>query len=77
MREKYCIKHNKAIMGIWNALELSNGIVDETKPDLILPQIYYAMQTAENIRLRYPDRKDLWEGFVLDIDIESTRAVHS
>ena len=59
MRGSYCIKHKKAIMGIWEALELANSIIDESDPDLDLPQIYHSLQTAEGLRKAYPDRKDL------------------
>jgi len=59
MKNKYCVKYDRASMGIWDAIELSNNICDESDPDLDLPQIYHSLQTAENIRMHYPDRKDL------------------
>lgn len=59
MREKYCIKHNRANMSMWDAIEMCNEIIDESDPDINLPQIYHSIQTAENIRQKYPDDKAL------------------
>lgn len=44
-------------MGIWEAAELLNNIVDESDPDVDTPQIHHCLQTAEvcvnaNIHLR-------------------------
>lgn len=44
-------------MGIWEALNLLNTIIDESDPDTSLPQIQHALQTAE--RLRY-DKHPRW-----------------
>lgn len=59
MRQKYNVKHNKAIMGLWDAIELCNDIIDESDPDLNLPQIFHSIQTAERLKRVHPDRKDL------------------
>ncbi len=40
----------KGEMGIWEALEVMNTFVDDSDPDLALPQIIHALQTAEAIR---------------------------
>jgi len=37
-------------MGIWEALEYLNQLVDDSDPDLDLPQIEHLLQTAEAIR---------------------------
>jgi inositol oxygenase len=37
-------------MGMWEALERLNDLVDDSDPDTELPQIAHAMQTAERIR---------------------------
>jgi inositol oxygenase len=37
-------------MGIWEAMEYLNQLVDESDPDLELPQIEHLLQTAEAIR---------------------------
>jgi inositol oxygenase len=34
-------------MGIWEAAELLNSIVDESDPDVDTPQIHHCLQTAE------------------------------
>lgn len=59
MYKQYCTEFNRACMGLWDAIELCNQIVDESDPDINLPQIYHAIQTAENLRQKFPDRKDL------------------
>lgn len=48
---------NKLEMGIWDALEKMNSFVDDSDPDLALPQIIHALQTAEAIR---QDRHPRW-----------------
>lgn len=59
MKQIYCSNYNRSNMGIWDAIELSNDIHDESDPDLDLSQSYHFFQTAENIRMHYPDRRDL------------------
>lgn len=49
------LKFNKATLTIWEALELSNNIIDESDPDISLPQLYHCFQTAENVRKLYPE----------------------
>jgi inositol oxygenase len=47
---------DKMEMGVWEALETLNNLVDDSDPDLGLPQIVHALQTAEAIRLDgHPD----------------------
>ncbi|PHS00309.1 MAG: inositol oxygenase [Blastopirellula sp.] len=41
---------NKRKLGVWQALEHLNTLVDDSDPDTDLPQIAHAMQTAEQIR---------------------------
>lgn len=55
MREKH-LCFNKGEMGIWECAELLNDIVDESDPDLDVPQIEHLLQTAEAIRKDYPDQ---------------------
>lgn len=43
-------KLNQGAYGIWETLELLSKLVDESDPDLNLPQIQHALQTAEAIR---------------------------
>jgi inositol oxygenase len=40
----------KRRMGIWEAMEFLNTLVDDSDPDIDLPQIEHLMQTAEAIR---------------------------
>lgn len=58
MKQNY-YKRDKAYIGLWDAISLCNDIIDESDPDLNLPQIYHSIQTAENLRMHYPNRKDL------------------
>ncbi len=41
---------NKCRMGIWEAMEFLNQLVDDSDPDIDLPQIEHLLQTAEAIR---------------------------
>ncbi|XP_006812619.1 inositol oxygenase-like, partial [Saccoglossus kowalevskii] len=47
---------NKAEMNVMQALEFLNNLVDESDPDVDVPNIYHAYQTAERIRARHPDK---------------------
>jgi inositol oxygenase len=40
----------RARMGVWDAMAQLDSLVDESDPDLDLPQIHHAMQTAEALR---------------------------
>lgn len=40
----------KTKMGIWEALEFLNTLIDESDPDIDLPQIEHCLQTSEAIR---------------------------
>ncbi|MEZ6058912.1 MAG: inositol oxygenase family protein [Planctomycetaceae bacterium] len=43
-------------MGIWEAMDFLNSLVDDSDPDIELPQIAHALQTAEAIRAdEHPD----------------------
>ncbi len=47
-KEYLPLRHKK--MGIWEALSIFDTLVDESDPDLGLPQRYHLFQTAEAIR---------------------------
>lgn len=49
-------KFEKGEMTIIEALELLNQVVDESDPDVDVPNIYHAFQTAERIREKHPDK---------------------
>lgn len=55
MHKKY-FNFDTCKMTIWEAIEKLNNIIDESDPDLDLPQIIHALQTAEAIRKVYPDK---------------------
>jgi len=48
-------KFDKHQMTVMAALELLNTLVDESDPDVDVPNIVHAFQTAESIRKMYPD----------------------
>jgi len=50
-------------IGIWEACEMLNGIVDDSDPDVDTPQINHLLQTAEAIRKAYPGEE--WDWFHL------------
>ncbi|KAG5339231.1 hypothetical protein C0989_005145 [Termitomyces sp. Mn162] len=43
-------KRTRARMGIWEAMEMLNTLIDESDPDTSLSQIEHLLQTAEAIR---------------------------
>ena len=49
VRQRYLPLRTKR-MGVWEAMEFLNELVDDSDPDTELPQIAHAMQTAEAIR---------------------------
>lgn len=49
-QEKKYTPLNHAKIGMWDVLEKLNGLVDDSDPDLDLPQMVHALQTAESIR---------------------------
>src|ERR1043166_3259213 len=48
-KRQYCAK-TKGEMGIWEALDYLNTLVDDSDPDTSLSQIQHNLQTAEAIR---------------------------
>jgi inositol oxygenase len=47
-------------MGIWEALEYLDQIIDDSDPDTNLTQVAHALQTAEAIREKWPDEEHDW-----------------
>ncbi|XP_033627598.1 inositol oxygenase-like [Asterias rubens] len=45
-----------AKLTIMEALEFLNNVIDEADPDVSVPNIYHAFQTAERIREKHPDK---------------------
>ena len=50
------LQFNHSQMGILEALMLLNNFVDESDPDIDLPNSVHAFQTAERIRAKHPDK---------------------
>ncbi|PIS03398.1 MAG: inositol oxygenase [Chlamydiae bacterium CG10_big_fil_rev_8_21_14_0_10_42_34] len=63
--EYLCLKRGK--LGIWQALDLFDQIVDESDPDLGLPQRYHLFQTAERLRKDNHPRWLILTGFIHDL----------
>ena len=63
-KERQYLAKDQRTMGIWEAMEFLNTLVDDSDPDTDLTQIEHLMQTAEAIRadghprLVHPDRAD-------------------
>ncbi|MGH9899870.1 MAG: inositol oxygenase family protein [Pyrinomonadaceae bacterium] len=49
-KKKLHLAKDKRRMGIWEALEALNELVDDSDPDTDLPQIEHALQTSEAMR---------------------------
>jgi len=51
------------VMGVWEALEYLDQIIDDSDPDTNFTQVAHALQTAEDIRKKWPQEEYDW--FVL------------
>lgn len=65
-REEY-LPLRKKTMGVWEAIELLNTLVDDSDPDIDLPQIEHLMQTAEAIRADGHPRWFILTGLIHDL----------
>jgi inositol oxygenase len=65
-KQQYALK-TRAEMGIWEALEMLNSLVDESDPDTDLPQIEHALQTAEAMRRAAYPRWFILTGLIHDL----------
>lgn len=54
-RDRWC-RFDHAKMGMLEALEELNKLVDDSDPDIDLPNSFHALQTAERIREKHPDK---------------------
>jgi len=69
-KEEYSKLTTGLELTIWEAAEMLNDIVDESDPDVSLPQIHHCLQTAEAIRKAYPGEEWDWfhlTGFIHDL----------
>ncbi len=60
-------KLNRKQMGIWEAMDWLNTLVDDSDPDLALPQTIHALQTAEAIRQDGHPRWFILAGLIHDL----------
>ena len=58
---------NKRRMGIWEAMEYLNTLIDDSDPDIDLPQIEHLLQTAEAIRHAGRPRWYILTGLIHDL----------
>jgi len=65
-REKYLPPKTRK-MGVWEAMEFLNQLVDDSDPDIELPQIAHALQTAEAIRADGHPRWFILTGLIHDM----------
>jgi len=56
-RKEKWLKFNHVEATVMEALEKLNDLVDESDPDIDLPNIVHAFQTAEQIRKDHPDKE--------------------
>jgi inositol oxygenase len=64
--EQYLAKQQR-LMGIWEAMEFLNTLVDDSDPDTELTQIEHLMQTAEAIRADGHPRWFILTGLIHDL----------
>jgi inositol oxygenase len=65
-KQKYATL-DKLHMGIWQAIEALDNIIDESDPDLSLPQSVHAFQTAEKLRKDGHPRWLILTGLIHDL----------
>jgi inositol oxygenase len=65
-KQKYAAL-DKLHMGIWDAIEALDNIIDESDPDLSLPQSVHAFQTAEKLRKDGHPRWLILTGLIHDL----------
>lgn len=65
-KEKYCSLRNTH-MSVWQAFALLERVIDQSDPDLDLPQLYHALQTAEALRHDDYPRWLILTGFIHDL----------
>ena len=61
------LKFNRRSMSVWQALEFLNELVDDSDPDIELPQIEHLLQTAEAIRADGHPRWFILVGLIHDL----------
>ncbi len=61
------LSRNRRKMSIWEAMEFLNTLVDDSDPDIDLPQIEHLLQTAEAIRADNRPRWFILAGLIHDL----------
>jgi inositol oxygenase len=65
-KRQYCSRDRRE-MGIWEALEFLDTLVDDSDPDIDLPQIAHHLQTAESLRRAARPRWFILTGLIHDL----------
>lgn len=65
-RQQY-LALDKRRMGVWEAMEYLNTLIDDSDPDIDLPQIEHLLQTAEAIRKAGRPRWYILTGLIHDL----------
>ncbi|MBX6315035.1 MAG: inositol oxygenase [Isosphaeraceae bacterium] len=66
-KKREYLPRTKRVMGIWEAMEFLNTLVDDSDPDTELSQIEHLMQTAEAIRQDGHPRWMILTGLIHDL----------
>ncbi len=66
-KESQYLGKNQRLMGIWEAMEFLNTLVDDSDPDTDLTQIEHLMQTSEAIRADGHPRWFILTGLIHDL----------
>ncbi|MBS0626116.1 MAG: inositol oxygenase [Verrucomicrobia bacterium] len=66
-KEQEYLPLRKQRMGIWDAIGIFDTLIDESDPDLSLPQRYHLFQTAEALRRDGHPRWLILTGFIHDL----------
>ncbi len=66
-KEKEYLTLSRKKMGIWDAIGIFDSLIDESDPDLGLPQRYHLFQTAEALRKDGHPRWLILAGFIHDL----------
>ena len=66
-KRKQYLGLDRSQMGIWEAMQFLNQLVDDSDPDIDLPQIEHLLQTAEAIRADNRPRWFILAGLIHDL----------
>jgi inositol oxygenase len=66
-KKRHYLQKNHRLMGIWEAMEFLNTLVDDSDPDTDLTQIEHLMQAAEAIRADGHPRWFILTGLIHDL----------